>query len=141
MKVPGRDMKQPLPRQANQLFNTAIFYEKYGVIARLALNYRGPFLMELNTYPEDAADPNNLRLLHQNTDYDIFMDEIWSLDASFSFKFNKYLTAFAEFNNLLNAPFRIYRGSRAHPVQTEYYSVRGQIGVKFQLPTKEKSID
>jgi len=141
MKVPGRDMKQPLPRQANQLFNTAIFYEKYGVIARLALNYRGPFLMELNTYPEDAADPNNLRLLHQNTDYDIFMDEIWSLDASFSFKFNKYLTAFAEFNNLLNAPFRIYRGSRAHPIQTEYYSVRGQIGVKFQLPTKEKSID
>jgi TonB-dependent receptor len=139
MKVPGRDTKQPLPRQANQLFNTAIFYEKYGLVARIALNYRGPFLMELNTYPEDAADPNNIRLLHQNTDYDIFMDEIWSLDASFSYRFNKYLTAYAEFNNLLNAPYRIYRGSRAHPVQTEYYSLRGQLGIKFQLPNKDNS--
>ena len=138
MKVPGRDALQPLPRQAKQLFNVAIFYEKNALTARLALNYRGPFLMELNTYPEDAADPNNNRLLHQDTDYDVFMDKIWSLDASISYKFNKYLSAYIEFNNLLNAPYRVYRGSLAHPIQTEYYSIRGQLGVKFQLPAKEK---
>jgi TonB-dependent receptor len=48
MNVPGRSKPQPLPRQADHLFNIALFYELHGVQARLALNYRGPYLMELN---------------------------------------------------------------------------------------------
>lgn len=133
MQVPGRDNTQPLPRQADHLLNVALFYEKYGLTARLALNYKGPFLMELNTYPEDATNPDNNRLLHQDTEYDIFMDEFMSLDASVSYKINKFLTVYAEANNLLNSPYRIYRGVRSRPIKTEYYAIRAQLGLKFHL--------
>lgn len=133
MHVPGRDYTQPLPRQTDHLLNVALFYEKYNFMARVALNYKGPYLMELNTYPEDATDPNNNRLLHQTTDYDIFMDEFMSLDVSVSYKIGKYFTIYAEANNLLNSPYKIYRGTQDRPIQTEYYSIRAQLGLKFHF--------
>ncbi len=132
MNVPGRPNAQSLPRQADHLFNVALFYELKNVQARLALNYRGPYLMELNLAAVQDSEGNQL-LLHDNTDYDVFMDDFLSLDFSASYQFNKRWTVFGDANNLLNWPYHLYRGKSTRPVQLEYYSVRGQLGVKFSL--------
>jgi len=132
MNVPGRSRAQPLPRQAAHLFNAAIFYEKHGIQARLAANYKGPYLLELNLAAVDDGNGNPL-LLHDNTDYDVFMDDFLSLDLSISYTFKKHWTVFADANNLLNWPYRLYRGNKDRPVQVEYYDVRAQIGVRYSL--------
>jgi len=132
MNVPGRSRPQPLPRQADHLFNVALFYELKGVQARLALNYRGPYLMELNLAAVEDSEGNRT-LLHDNTDYDIFMDEFLSMDFSASYAINKRWTVFGDANNLLNWQYLLYRGNDQRPVQAEYYSVRGQMGVRFSL--------
>jgi TonB-dependent receptor len=132
MNVPGRSRPQPLPRQADHLFNIALFYELHGVQARLALNYRGPYLMELNLAAIEDSDGNRI-LLHDNTDYDIFMDDFLSMDFSASYQIGKRWTVFAEANNLLNWPFLLYRGNDQRPMKLEYYSARGQVGVRFSI--------
>ena len=132
MQVPGRPELQPLPRQAKHLYNIALFYENdsIGLNVRLALNYKGPYLMELNLAAvQDSSD--TIELLHKDTDFDVFMDEFTSLDLSVNYKLSKHITLFAEANNLLNAPFRIYRGKRGRPMQTEYYSIRGLVGIRL----------
>lgn len=132
MHVPGRSEAQPLPRQAEHLFNAALFFEKYGVNARLALNYKGPYLLEMNLAAVED-DNGNPVLLHDNTDFDVFMDDFLSMDLSVSYTFKKHWTVFGEANNLLNWPYRLYRGNQDRPVQVEYYSSRALIGVKYTL--------
>jgi TonB-dependent receptor len=132
MNVPGRSEAQPLPRQADHLFNVALFYEHKNIQARLALNYRGAYLMELNLAAVEDSEGNQL-LLHDNTDYDIFMDDFLSLDFSASYRVAKRWTVFGDANNLINWPYHLFRGKSTRPVQLEYYSVRGQLGVKFSL--------
>lgn len=132
MNVPGRSNAQPLPRQAEHLFNAALFYEKHGIQARLAANYKGPYLLELNLAAVDDGNGNPV-LLHDNTDFDVFLDDFLSLDLSISYTFKKHWTVFADANNLLNWPYRLYRGNKDRPVQVEYYDRRAQVGVRYSL--------
>lgn len=132
MEVPGRTFKQPLPRQASHLFNVALFYETKKIQARLAVNYKGPYLMELNLAATKVNGEN--QLINPSTDqYDIFYGAYTSMDFSFAYQVHQNISVYTEWTNLLNAPLRIYRGRKERPVQTEYYSVRGVVGVKFNL--------
>ncbi|MBK8659914.1 MAG: TonB-dependent receptor, partial [Bacteroidetes bacterium] len=65
--APGREIKQAMAEQTPLLYNVALFYEKYGVNARIALNYTGAYLKELN-----LASVKGIGLIHKNTDFDIF---------------------------------------------------------------------
>lgn len=132
MTVPGRTFNQPLPRQAPHLFNIALFYEKHNIQARLAVNYKSAYLMELNLAATEINGEN--QLINPSTDqYDIFYGAFTSMDFSISYKLNKHFSLYTEWNNLLNSPMRLYRGIKERPVQTEYYSIRGIVGIKFNL--------
>lgn len=132
MSVPGRSFNQPLPRQAPHLFNVALFYEKHHVQARLAVNYKSAYLMDLNLAATEVN--GETQLINPDTDqFDIFYGAFTSMDFSLSYQINKHFSIYTEWNNLLNSPLRIYRGKKERPVQTEYYSIRGVIGVKFNL--------
>lgn len=133
MNVPGRPESQPLPRQADFLFNAALTYEVEKFSVRLAYNFKGPYLMELNLAAVENNETGEKELLHLDTEYDIFMDKFSSLDVSFSYTVSDKLTAFCDFNNLLNTPMYTYRGQDFRPVNVEYYSWKGQIGLKLSL--------
>ncbi len=133
MKVPGRPGAQPLPRQADLLFNAAIFYETDRLNARLALNYKGPYLIELNLAAVEDPVTGAQELLHQDTDYDIFMDAFTSLDFAANYDIGSKLGLFVELNNLLNAPLKIYRGEEWRVMQVEYYHIRGQAGLRLKF--------
>lgn len=133
MSIDSRDELQKLPRQSDHVANIALFYEDNKVNARIAFNYKSPYLMELNLFAVKDPVTDELNVVHQNNDFDIFMYQSLTLDLSASYKFNKKWSIFVELNNLTNAPYVIYRGQRERPVKTEYYSIRGIMGIKFEL--------
>ncbi len=128
MQVPGRAATQAMAEQTPLLYNAALFYEKYGVEARIAINYTGAYLKELN-----LASVKGLGLLHKNSDYDIFQGENYSLDFQCAYSFKKHYTVYIEMNNLLDWPYLEYMGNKNRPVRVEYYRQRGQVGFKYEL--------
>lgn len=128
MQVPGRDEKQPMAEQSPLLYNIALFYEKHGVDASIALNYTGDYLKELN-----LAAVKDIGLLHKNTDFDVFQAETYSLDFKCGYSFKKHYTIYVELNNLLDYPFIEYRGKYERPVLTEFYRQKGQVGFRFEM--------
>jgi TonB-dependent receptor len=133
MKLPGRNFYQNMSEQSPLLYNVALFYEKYGVSARLALNYNAAFLHAANLVVEQRKD-GTVGVLHNNTtDFDLFHGQQYGLDCQIGYTFKKRYTIYAEANNLLDWPELIYRGRTDRPFRIEYYRQRGQIGFKFEL--------
>lgn len=111
--------KTQLPNQSRNLFNAILFYEGKGVMVRLAGNYRGKSVETLN---------QNL-----GPDFYIWTDKNFTVDASASVTITKSLRAFAELNNLTNEPLQSYMGDRRRVVNREWYGVRGQAGLKWDI--------
>ncbi|GAB1857667.1 TonB-dependent receptor [Flavobacteriaceae bacterium MHTCC 0001] len=114
VQVPGRDVKQPLFGQSKNIYNASLFYEKYGLSARIAANFKGSYLDELQ-----GSGPEQ----------DRYYDDNLNLDFSASYNISKKIRVFMEVNNLLNEPLRYYHGDKNRPEQVEWYSLRGQAGV------------
>ncbi|GEM_PF-433458 len=134
MQIPGRSLSQSLPMQPALLFNAALVFDhqESGLKASVSVNYTGGYLMEINTSAIlDASE--ELKLLHDNTDYDVFMRDRWIMNASASWQVNKAFQIYAEASNLLNTPFYIYRGQEYRPMQVEYYSIRATLGMRFKF--------
>ncbi|MEM6963757.1 MAG: TonB-dependent receptor [Bacteroidota bacterium] len=107
---------QKLPSQADHIFNASIFYEKYGLLARLAANYKGSYIVSFSDF-----GPEHNRYYGSNL----------TLDFSAAYKISNKVRIFAEVNNLTNAPLYYYHGEVERPEQVEFYSIRGQIGIRY----------
>lgn len=128
MKVPGRPETQQMTEQTPLLYGITLYYEYKKVDTRFALLYNGRYLSELN-----LASLGGTELLHKDSDFDTFTNEYYSLDYEFSYKFSKRLTGYLELNNILNASERKYIGKTWRIASAEYYRMKGQIGIRFQL--------
>ncbi|MDX2173689.1 MAG: TonB-dependent receptor [Bacteroidota bacterium] len=128
MKVQGRPSSQQMTDQTPLLFGITLYYEYKKIETRMALLYNGTYLAELNLASLGGED-----LLHKDSDYDIFMSEYYSLDYSFSYKITKRINAILELSNLLNAPEKKYVGKTWRLASAEFYRLRGEIGIHFQL--------
>jgi outer membrane receptor protein involved in Fe transport len=133
MEIESRNDIQPLPRQSRDVVNVSLFFDNDKLNLRVGMNYKSPYLYELNLYAVRDYITGEMIVVHQNNDFDLFVGNNFSIDASASFKFGKRFLCYIEANNLTNYPFVIYRGVRERPVKTEYYSVRGLIGIKYEL--------
>lgn len=109
---------QSLPSQANHIFNASLFYEKYGLLMRVAANYKGDYIA---TYSDYGADHNR------------WYGENLTLDFSAAYTITPKFRVFAEINNLTNAPLRYFHGVESRPEQVEYYSIRGQVGIRYSF--------
>lgn len=118
VQVPGREEKQQLFGQSKHIWNATLFYEKYGLMFRLAANFKGSYLDELQ-----GSGP----------DQDRFYDKNLNLDFSAAYSITPKVRAFMEVNNLLNEPLRYYHGDVNRPEQVEWYSLRGQAGITVSL--------
>jgi len=132
MQVPGREVKQPLPRQAEHVANFAFYYENKRITTRLALNYKSEYLLQLDLTGEPDEN-GNFVLMHKDMDFDIFVGPQLSLDYSLQVRINNKLNAFLDINNLLNTPLRIYKGNIERPIKTEFYSFKGFVGIKYSI--------
>lgn len=97
--------------------NASVYFQKWGLTARVSYNYASSFIDE---YDKDAMD-------------DIYYDSVDYLDLNLTYDFNRKWTIYADATNLLNQPLRYYQGTADRTYQAEYYGPRFNAGVKFNF--------
>ena len=107
----------PLPGQAQNSANMALFYDKQPFYFKVSANFHDAFLMELGT--DDELDE--------------YYDQAWHMDFTADYRINKNMKVFLEAVNLTNAPLRYYLGTPSRVKQQEYYSWWGRVGFKFSM--------
>lgn len=117
----GRENEKGLsmPGSPMHTANASLFFEKWGISARLSYNYASSFIDEMGT----------------ESFYDRYYDTVNYLDLNLGYTFGRKtkFTVFADCTNLLNQPLRYYQGTRDHTMQAEYYGVRFNAGIKVSF--------
>ena len=108
-----------LPGSPAHTANASLFFEKWGLNARLSYNYASAFIDEMGA----------------SSFYDRYYDAVSYLDLNLSYTFGKKakFTIYADCTNLLNQPLRYYQGSKDFTMQQEYYGVKLNAGVKVSF--------
>lgn len=108
-----------LPGSPEHTANASLFFEKWGVSARLSYNYASSFIDEMGA----------------SSFYDRYYDSVNYLDVNLAYTFGRKtkFTIFADCTNLLNQPLRYYQGSKDYTMQAEYYGVKFNAGIKVNL--------
>ena len=107
----------PLAYQSKNVGNAQIFFEKYGLSARVAFNYRSSYL---DTIAKTAAA-------------DQYTDGNGQLDVHLSYQVTPRFTLFGDAINLTDAPWRRYIGTRAQLVERERYGTQLRGGVQIHF--------
>ncbi|WP_242139812.1 TonB-dependent receptor [Sphingomonas sp. TREG-RG-20F-R18-01] len=113
--VPNRADKVPNFLQSKYIGTAQIFYEKYGLTARLAYTYRSQYLDTLG----------------DSTATDQYTAENNSLDARIGFSPVKAYTLFFEASNLLDSPWRRFQAVKTQLIENERYRQSFRVGVQL----------
>ncbi|HSN73119.1 MAG TPA: TonB-dependent receptor [Steroidobacteraceae bacterium] len=113
----GREDDVPFFLQSEHLGNLALFYEKHGFEARIALAYRSRYLEELGESPET----------------DLWIDSREQLDFKASYDFTENVTGFVEWLNITDEPLRYLSGSSSRLAENEIYSWNAMVGVQVSF--------
>jgi TonB-dependent receptor len=117
-EFPDREgAESTLPGQARSIGNLALSYEKRGWSGRIMANYGGKYISEVGESPEE----------------DVYVDGRLQVDFAASYRLRGNMALTLELVNLTNEPFRRYLGTSDRPVQEEYYSWWGMLGLKWSL--------
>ncbi|MFV5688125.1 TonB-dependent receptor [Flavobacterium sp. ZT3R25] len=109
-----------LPNQSKLLFNSSVFYEKYGFMFRIAGNFRGESVETIN---------QNL-----GPDYYISAKSNFTVDLSADYSISNKIKVFMEVRNLSNAPFQQYLGkNQGRITNSEWSSINGQLGIRYHI--------
>ncbi len=111
----GEDL--PLPGTAENMFNASLSYETEKLVLRASLNFASDYIDEL------GGDAFN----------DRYYDRQTFVDLNGSYAFTPQFRFFFEVNNLTNQPLRFYQGVEEQTMQIEFYDVRFNAGLKFDL--------
>lgn len=106
-----------LPGTAGNMFNASLSYETEKLVLRASLNATSDYLDEFGG----------------NAFEDRYYDKQLFLDFNGSYAFTNKLRFFAELNNITNQPLRFYQGISSRTMQMEYYNMRMNLGLKFDL--------
>ncbi|POY41035.1 TonB-dependent receptor [Flavobacterium alvei] len=118
-KITATD-KTTLPNQSKLLFNSSVFYEKYGFMFRIAGNYRGESVETIN----QNLGPN----------YYISAKSNFTVDLSADYSISDKIKVFMEVRNLTNEPFQQYLGTNQSRItNSEWSSINGQLGIRYQV--------
>ena len=116
VQIFGRTDKIPFFRQSDTLGNVAIFYEKYGFSARLALAHRSDYIDALNL-----------------PGLDLHVAERNQLDFKASYEIRDGLEVFASVLNINDVPLQTYLGDESRVSSREIYGVSAAAGLNFRF--------
>ncbi len=109
-----------MPGQSNKVGNIMLGYEQGPFSARLAMNYKSPYLLELG---EDVLDASQ----------DRWVDTQKQLDLSMSWTINKRWQLTFDASNLNNEKYYVYQGDKNRNAQYEQYGRSYKIGLKASI--------
>jgi TonB-dependent receptor len=115
--VPFRDEKIRLPQQSEDIANVAFGYDRSGISMRLAMNYRGEFLDEIN----DPEDPSQDRFVGSETRWD-FTSE---------FEVTDNLAVLFSVQNITDEPFYAFLGDRRYANQYDEFGRTWDFGIRL----------
>ncbi len=118
-RIEGREDDEDisLPGTAKHTLNGSLSYDSRRFSFRTSVNYASDFVDE---FGEEAF-------------YDRYYDEAIYLDVNANYAITPKLRIYAEAINLLNQPLYYYQGISSRVMQSEYYNVRFQMGLKLDL--------
>ncbi len=108
------------PGTSKQIFNSSLYYEKYGLSARISYQYRSDWLDTLGGFGTAGGD-------------DEFRKGYDNLDISLRYALTDNFTLFADLNNLTNAQYIAFQGTRDRPTEVEQIGRRYLGGVRFSF--------
>lgn len=116
--LPDREEDIPeLPGTSRNSFNASLSYEMGAFSARASMNYHDSHIDEVGGSTFD----------------DIYYHHAMHVDVNAAYKVRPGMRIFFEANNLTNEPLRFYQGSRSRIIQSEYYSTRFNLGLKYDF--------
>ena len=107
-----------LPGTSRTNYNLALTYDKYGINARLAYNYRSKFIQTF-----DVATP----------ELNVYWDDRASLDFSAEYDLTRQWGMFLEANNLNNDTQIRFQGERARVLEMEQFGRSWLVGVRYKF--------
>ncbi|MGF1586446.1 MAG: TonB-dependent receptor [Bacteroidales bacterium] len=117
-RIEGRENDDiSLPGTAKHTLNGSLSYDSRRFSFRTSVNYASDYVDE---FGEEAF-------------YDRYYDKAVYLDVNANYAITPQIRLYAEAINLLNQPLYYYQGISSRIMQSEYYNVRFQFGVKLDL--------
>ena len=116
--LPFGEGSTQLPGTSRTNYNVALSYEKHGINARLAYNYRSKFIQSFDV---DSPQLN------------VFWDERASLDFSASYALTRNWRLFGEVNNINDARQVRFQGERSRVLELEGFGRSWLAGVSYQF--------
>ncbi|MCD9033946.1 TonB-dependent receptor [Luteimonas sp. Y-2-2-4F] len=116
--LPFGQGRTELPGTSRHNYNVALAYEKYGLNARLAYNYRSKFIQEF-----DVGD----------SDFNVFWDDRSSLDFSISYRLTDQWRLFGEVNNITDERQRRFQGQDNRVLELEGFGRSWLAGVRYEF--------
>lgn len=113
----GRN-KFTLPGQSDTTYNAALFYERYGLSARLSYTHRSEFLEAI-----DATRPG----------LDLYVEGRGQLDFTASYDFGNGVELFGEAKNLTDTAGVRYYGVKERTYEYEKFGYNLFVGLRFKL--------
>ena len=110
----GKNEYGMLPGTSADTWNLALFYEAYGIQARLSAEYISHSLFGLGG----------------DRSLDTIQDNRLLLDFGSSYRLTKTWSVYFNAKNLNNAPLRYYEGSPDRPLQREFYDATYEAGIR-----------
>jgi TonB-dependent receptor len=110
----------PLPGQSDKVYNVMLGYESGPVSARIAVNYKSPYLLELGA---DILDPAQDRIVDTQS----------QVDLSLGFRASPQVQITLEALNINDESYYVYQGSSAFNSQYEEYGRTFKLGFKVEL--------
>jgi len=118
-RIEGRedDDNLSLPGTATHTMNASLSYDTRKFSFRTSLNYASDFVEEFG----------------EEKFFDRYYDKALYLDINANYAITPKFRVYAEILNLTNQPLYYYQGISSRVMQAEYYNMRLQFGVKFDL--------
>jgi TonB-dependent receptor len=132
--VPGRTDHPGLPRQAPNLWNLGMTYDRSRFSARLGITHNGASIFEYNFHnltPDGTLDATLSPGGPTGPNGDVFLFSRTQVDAQIEYRLPDGVELYANGLNLNNAVFGFYNGSPANTIQREFYGPSTSFGVRL----------
>jgi TonB-dependent receptor len=116
-----------LPGASDLVYNASLVYEKYGLSARLAYQFRTKFLQSVGAY----ASVNGALVPDGNGD--IYWNDTDDLSLSLRYELSERLELTFDAVNLIDSPGRRFADSKLNPIEYETFGARYLAGVRFKF--------
>ncbi len=123
--VPER--KIALPGSSDLVYNVSLYYEKYGLSARIAYQFRTEWGQSVGEY--QVVNGKVVPV----TNGDVFWDDDEELDLSIRYSFNENLEWYFDAVNLTNDAGVRYGADPSRPIENEHFGARYIMGVRFNF--------